>query len=97
MTAKPPKCGDRPGVSDGTSLKVRVVGDPPLLVCTQPLVGSHASLVHTLPSSQLGAGPPAQAPARQVSLSVQALPSLQAVPSGAAGLPQTPVAGSQLP
>src|SRR4051812_6720707 len=41
--------------------------------------------------------PPVQAPAAQVSVRVQAFPSLQAVPSGAAGLLQDPVAGSQLP
>lgn len=48
-----------------------------LLVCVQPVAGLQASSVHTLPSSQLGAGPPRQVPAEQVSLVVQALPSLQ--------------------
>ncbi len=37
------------------------------------------------------------APAWQVSVSVQAFPSLQAVPSGPAGFEQTPVAGSHVP
>ncbi len=36
-------------------------------------------------------------PARQVSVWVQALPSLQAVPSPLARLEQRPVAGSQVP
>src|SRR5437660_12094123 len=38
---------------------------------------------------------PSQAPVRQVSVQVQALPSLQAVPSGLFGLEQAPLAGSQ--
>src|SRR5437764_824207 len=41
--------------------------------------------------------PEAHAPDWHVSPVVQALPSLQAVPSGAAGFEQTPVAGKQLP
>ena len=40
---------------------------------------------------------PVQTPERQVSDWVQALPSLQAVPSGAAGFEQAPVAGSHVP
>src|SRR5439155_6379 len=40
---------------------------------------------------------PTQAPAAQVSVCVQALPSLQAVPSALAGLLQAPVAGLQVP
>jgi hypothetical protein len=40
---------------------------------------------------------PVQAPAWQVSVWVQALPSLQAEPFGLAGLEQTPVAGLQVP
>jgi glyoxylate utilization-related uncharacterized protein len=51
--------------------------DAVLLVCVQPVAGLQPSLVQTLPSSQLGADPPAQAPPEQVSLVVQALPSLQ--------------------
>src|SRR5438034_3279093 len=38
-----------------------------------------------------------QAPAAQVSVCVQALPSLQGAPSGLAGLVQAPVAGLQVP
>src|SRR6266849_2108169 len=48
-----------------------------LLICVHPLAGLQASVVQTFPSSQLGAGPPTHAPAAQVSLVVQAFPSLQ--------------------
>src|SRR2546423_810969 len=44
-------------------------------VWTQPLAGSQESSVQGLPSSQLSSGPPAHAPAAQVSAVVQALPS----------------------
>jgi hypothetical protein len=47
-----------------------------LFVCVQPLAGLQLSSVHPLPSSQWGATPPTQAPPAQVSLVVQALPSL---------------------
>src|SRR5262245_9892048 len=40
---------------------------------------------------------PAQAPASQVSVWVQASPSVQAVPFGLSGLEQMPLAGSQTP
>ena len=40
---------------------------------------------------------PVQAPLRQASVGVQALPSLQGVPSGLAGFEQAPVAGLQTP
>src|SRR4029077_21094391 len=40
---------------------------------------------------------PTQAPASQVSLWVQASPSVQAVPFGFSGLEQVPLAGSQVP
>ena len=49
-----------------------------LLACTQPVVALQLSSVQTLPSSQLGAGPPTHRPALQVSFSVHAFPSLQA-------------------
>src|SRR6266849_184134 len=66
---------------------------PVLLVCTQPVAGTQLSSVQTLPSSQLGAGPPTQVPPLQVSLVVQAFPSLQ----GLVLLVCTqPVAGLQL-
>jgi hypothetical protein len=47
-----------------------------LLVFVQPWAGSQASVVQTLQSLQLGAGPPTQAPPEHVSLVVQAFPSL---------------------
>jgi hypothetical protein len=47
-----------------------------LLVFVQPWAGRQASVVQTLPSSQLGAGPPTQAPPEQASAVVQAFPSL---------------------
>src|SRR3989442_14364118 len=54
-----------------------------LFVWKQPVAGLQVSSVQTLPSSQLSAGPPTQPPLLQVSLVVQAVPSLQvAVLSG---------------
>jgi len=62
-------------------------------VFTQPLLGSQLSLVQTLPSSQLSAGPALQVPSAQMSSLLQALPSLQ----GAVLLACVqPLAGSQL-
>jgi hypothetical protein len=46
-----------------------------LLKCTQPLFGLHESSVQTLPSLQLGGGPPTHEPKAQVSLVVHAFPS----------------------
>ena len=51
--------------------------DAVLFVLTQPVDGLHESFVQTLPSLQLGAGPPTQVPPAHVSAVVQALPSLQ--------------------
>ena len=48
-----------------------------LFVCVQPVVSLQLSVVQGLLSSQLGALPPVQTPAWQVSPVVQALPSLQ--------------------
>jgi NAD(P)-dependent dehydrogenase (short-subunit alcohol dehydrogenase family) len=42
-----------------------------------PVAGMQESVVQTLPSLQLGAGPPTQEPAAQVSAVVHAFPSLQ--------------------
>src|SRR5207245_1666913 len=63
-----------------------------------PVAGSHvpaswhwSSAVHT---TEL---PPVQVPAWQVSVWVQASPSVHAVPSALAGVEQWPVAGSQVP
>jgi hypothetical protein len=47
-----------------------------LLVWTQPVTVLQESLVQEFESSQLGAAPPTQVPPEQVSLVVQALPSL---------------------
>ena len=71
--------------------------DAVLLTWTQPLTGSQESSVHGLPSSQFGAAPPTQSPAAQASAVVQALLSVQVVPSGFGGFEQTPLAGSQVP
>src|SRR5438876_4045309 len=46
-----------------------------LLVCVHPVAGLQPSVVQTLPSSQLGGGPPTQLPPLQVSAVVQAFPS----------------------
>src|SRR5439155_192593 len=48
-----------------------------LLTWTQPVEGLQVSSVQTLPSSQVGGGPPTHRPPLQASLVVQALPSLQ--------------------
>src|SRR6059058_2275733 len=46
--------------------------------CTQPVAGSHESMVQTFPSSQLRAGPPVHRPFEQASPVVQTFPSSQA-------------------
>ena len=65
-----------------------------MAACWHPETGSQESFVHEFPSSQLGAVPAAHAPAWQVSAPLQALPSLQPVPSATAVFRQ-PAAGSQ--
>jgi hypothetical protein len=76
-----------PTVQASPSLQAAV-----LLALTQPVAGSHESVVQTLPSSQLASGPATQMPPPHVSAAVQALPSSQA----AVLLALThPVAGSQ--
>jgi glyoxylate utilization-related uncharacterized protein len=63
-----------------------------LLVKTHPVAGAQVSSVHGLLSLHTSAAPPTQTPAEQVSLVVQALPSLH----GAVLLVKThPVAGLQ--
>jgi hypothetical protein len=52
---------------------------------------------HWSVAGQANGAPPTQAPAWHWSLRVQALPSLQAEPSGAAGFEQAPLPGSQAP
>src|SRR5207249_41643 len=47
-----------------------------LLTWTQPVVGSQRSSVESVPWAQVGGGPATQRPRLQVSLVVQALPSL---------------------
>src|SRR5207237_798102 len=64
-----------------------------LLVWGQPVDGGQLSSVQRLPSSQLGPGPPMHCPPLQVSLVVQALPSLQAT---WLAVWTQPLAGSQL-
>jgi hypothetical protein len=76
-----------PDVHWSSSLHDTVFG-----VCVQPVADAHESVVHTWPSSQSGAGPPAHPPARHSSAVVQAFPSSH----GAALFVCTqPVAGSQ--
>jgi hypothetical protein len=48
-----------------------------LLTCLQPTAGSHESVVHGFPSSQLSVGPPTHVPPEHASPVVQAFPSLQ--------------------
>jgi hypothetical protein len=52
---------------------------------------------HWSEAAQMTALVPVQRPDWQVSVRVQALPSLQAAPFGFAGSEQTPVDGSQMP
>ena len=68
-----------------------------LLMWVQPVLAVQLSVVHGLPSSQLGGEPPVQMPAWQVSLVVQALPSSQSVPFGLIRSEHAPVAGLQVP
>ncbi len=68
-----------------------------LFTCTQPDAGSQESSVQTFASSQRSGAPPRHWPLAQASLVVQALPSLHAVPSGAAGFEHWPVPASQVP
>ena len=61
-----------------------------LLACVQPLDGSQASSVQTLPSLQLGGVPATQAPFWQVSRPLHSEVSSQAVPFEAAACMQVP-------
>ncbi len=63
-----------------------------VMVLTQPMVGSHESLVHGLPSLHAGAEPPMHAPFVQTSPTVHALPSEQ---PESAGWNTQPFSGSQ--
>ena len=63
-----------------------------------PVAGSHVPAEwHWSVAVQATGFPPVQVPDWHVSACVQALPSLQAVPSGLTGFEQAPVAGSQVP
>jgi hypothetical protein len=66
-------------------------------VCETPPAGSHESAVHGLPSSTLTCVPLAHVPPWHESAVVQALPSVQAVPFGTAGLEHRPLAASHVP
>src|SRR5262245_35809472 len=63
-----------------------------------PLAGSQTPASwHWSRAEQTTGFAPTQAPASQVSVWVQASPSVQAVPFGLSGLEQMPLAGSQTP
>src|SRR5207237_8493990 len=72
VPAHTPAAQVSPEVQGLRSSHGRVLG-----VFAQPVAGSHVSVVHTLPSVQMGGGPPTQTLPAQVSAVVQALPSLQ--------------------
>src|SRR2546428_6431214 len=70
-----------------------MVGRPP-----RPALGPYTPLFRPWSAAVHTTGfPPTQAPAWQVSVCVQALPSLQAAPSSLAGWVQMPDAGLQVP
>jgi hypothetical protein len=86
-------CVWRPPVHDAGTHTV-----PPLPgVNVHPLAGEQPSTVHPLLSLHGSAGPPVHVPPTQVSLVVQAFPSLHDVPFPFAGFEQTPVAATQAP
>jgi hypothetical protein len=63
-----------------------------------PVAGLHVPATwHASSAAQVTGLPPVQEPDWHVSVCVQALPSLQAVPLGALGFEQVPVAGLQVP
>jgi len=62
-----------------------------------PVAGSQVAVWHASAGVHTTWLAPVQTPAWQVSPCVHALPSLQAVPSGKAGLTQPPAIGSQVP
>src|SRR5204863_54135 len=65
-------------------------------LCTQPRVGSQLSAVQRFPSSQPRGPAPWHTPRRQLSPTVQGLPSLHANPSGTALFTQAPLTALQL-
>jgi hypothetical protein len=63
-----------------------------------PLVGLHVPAAWHWSAAEHATGfEPVHAPAWQVSLCVQVLPSVQVVPFGTAGLEHAPLAGSHAP
>jgi hypothetical protein len=62
-----------------------------------PLLGSQMSVLHWFPGEQTTGFEPVQTPDWQLSVWVQAFPSLHAVPFATAGLEQTPVDVLQVP
>src|SRR5439155_27060159 len=62
-----------------------------------PVAGSQEAGVWSWSPQHTTGSAPTQMPRWQVSVRVQALPSLQEAPSGLAGLLQAPVAGLQVP
>src|SRR5437867_2210475 len=77
--------------SHGAPLSLAGLLQPPEAGLQTPAVWHWSAAVHTTGL------PPTQAPAAQVSVRVQALPSSHGAPSSLAGLVQTPVAGLQAP
>ena len=69
---------------------------PNFVVGLAALTNASASMTATAFATH-GAGSPTQLPAAQVSRTVQASPSSQAVPSGAGGFEHVPVARSHVP
>src|SRR5207248_2145586 len=87
-------------------VSVRVQRSPSSQAAPSPRGGSEQAPVagaqaparwHGSRAAQATGLPPTQAPPWQVSVRVQASPSLQALPSGLPGLLQVPVAGLQVP
>jgi hypothetical protein len=66
-------------------------------VCQHPVAGVQPSSVQTLASSQLVGGPAVQTPDWQVSVAVQAFPSLQLAPLDFGGLEHNAVVVLQTP
>ena len=66
-------------------------------VCCAPSTGSQLSTVQELPSSTGTGSVPTQVPVWHASVCVQALLSVQVVPSAATGLEQVPVLGLHVP
>jgi hypothetical protein len=79
------------------ALPTQLVPVGQLGVFTQPVIGSQLSVVQSEPSSQLRGALPTQVPAKHASVCVQALLSLQIVPSALFGFEHVPVLELQVP